>query len=386
MENAKHIGGICALAVALGVGMAVANTPAVALAAPGDSGKDSSSDGSSSDGSSSSGSSRDSGSPSSRKPSAKTALSTTNDPASHNPRPLNRPGAVNRSGDPDTSTATGSSASAASTALTPSTSTSSTGAATKPASKDAPGADARQSDRVTSRSATGNTSVKTGPNPLMVNAPTADVTTRPSRRDTTRVVPAGKPSFVSTTPSAATTPADPLSRLVSTAINAVLSPFANSAPTAPVQSPAAWTLLAFARREFEQARTPSTIVNPPPRPINNGLVTDTVGVRSAVASPAADPGFISSTRNFFGLISLTSAGDPDDNNFVAVVLRTPFFTNILTSGADPEGNLGFGAAGIGVPGHTVNTFISPFLTFSIAIPVEDPFAELFIDLIRLGLV
>jgi hypothetical protein len=69
-----------------------------------------------------------------------------------------------------------------------------------------------------------------------------------------------------------------------------------------------------------------------------------------------------------------------------VVFRTPFFTNILTSGQDPEGNLGFGAAGIGVPGWTVNTFISPFLTFSIGIPVEDPFAELFIDLIRAGLV
>jgi hypothetical protein len=186
------------------------------------------------------------------------------------------------------------------------------------------------------------------------------------------------------------TPANPLSGLVSTVVSAVLSPFANSARTVPVQSPAAWTLLAFARRDFEQALTPSTIVNPPPRPTTNGLVTDTVGVTSAVASPAADPaadpGFISSTRNFFGLFSITSAADPDDNHFVAVVIQTPFFTNILTSGADPEDNLGFGAASIGLAGQTVNTFISPFLTFSIAIPVTDPFAELFTALIQLGLV
>ena len=65
MENAKHLGGIWALAVALGVGMAVANTPAVALAAPGDSGK-----GPSSGDSSPSRPSRHSGSTSSDAPSA----------------------------------------------------------------------------------------------------------------------------------------------------------------------------------------------------------------------------------------------------------------------------------------------------------------------------
>jgi hypothetical protein len=81
---------------------------------------------------------------------------------------------------------------------------------------------------------------------------------------------------------------------------------------------------------------------------------------------------------------VTSAADPDDNNYVAFVLRTPFFSNVLTSGTDPEDNLGFGAASIGVAGSTVNTFISPFLTFSVAIPVEDPFAELFTALVRAG--
>jgi hypothetical protein len=145
----------------------------------------------------------------------------------------------------------------------------------------------------------------------------------------------------------------------------------SSAPAhpAPVQ-PAAFALLAFARREIEQ------IVSIPQRMAN--------APAPAVTTSAVDPDFISSTHGFFGLFSVTSAADPDDNHYVAFVLRTPFFTNVLTSGTDPEDNLGFGAASIGVAGHTVNTFISPFLTFSVGIPITDPFAVLFTELVRLG--
>ena len=101
MENAKHIGGMWALAVALGVGMAVANTPAVALAAPADSGK-----GSSSGDSSASSSSRNSDSTSSDTSSKKNALSAANDAPRRHRRPLNPPGetAMNSSGRPQTST------------------------------------------------------------------------------------------------------------------------------------------------------------------------------------------------------------------------------------------------------------------------------------------
>jgi len=142
-------------------------------------------------------------------------------------------------------------------------------------------------------------------------------------------------------------------------------------------------MLAFARRESEQAVfTPST-VNPLAGQTTNGLVTDTVGSTSADTSSAVDPGFISSTHDFV-LFSTTSAADPDDNNFVAFVFESPLFTFVLTSGTDPEDNLGFGAASTGVAGQTVGTFISPFLNFSIAIPIEDPFAELFTELVRLG--
>jgi hypothetical protein len=322
MENTKHLGGMWALAIALGVGLAVANAPAVASAAPGDSDKGPSSD------ESSSSSSDNSGSTSSDTPSAKGASSATDDGPRGHRRAQSRPGKaeVNSSGGQQTSTTTGSSASEATT------------------------------DDHTARPTSGE--------------PVADTTVPDIGLDVSPVV----------TPA----PADPPSRAVSTLVNVDPPPVDNDAPPAPVRELAALTLLTGAGREFEQANTASTTVDPPADPVTNGLVTGTA--TSAVESSAADPGFISSTRSFFGLFSITSAGDPDDNNFVAVVFQTPFFTNVLTSGTDPEDNLGFGAASIGVAGQTVNTFISPFLTFSIGIPIEDPFAELFIELIRLGLV
>jgi hypothetical protein len=340
MDNAKHIGGIWALAVALGVGMAVANSSAVASAKPADSDK---------------GASHDSGSTSADTPSVKTATPASSDPDSRHPRQRKPQGTVNSSGGPDTSTTTGSSTSALST-----------GVATTPATADAPGNDVRRNGRGTSHLASGNTSMKTSPKPAAVNTSAADPTVRGNSLDFTRpiaaVTAAATPPSTVITP----TPVDPVSRIVVPLINAVLSPFANRGPTAPVQSPADFTLLAFARREFEQTRTPST------------AVANTVG------TTAADPDFITSTHDFFGLLSVTSAADPDNNHFVAFVLKTPFFTNVLTSGTDPEDNLGFGPASTGVAGQTVNTFMSPFLNFSIGIPFEDPFAELFTALVRSG--
>jgi hypothetical protein len=98
---------------------------------------------------------------------------------------------------------------------------------------------------------------------------------------------------------------------------------------------------------------------------------------------ASDPDFISNTMNFFGLFANTAAADPDDH-FNADVTSLPFFTDILTSGTDPSGSLGFGAAGVGVAGETVNTLETPFFNATFAIPVTDPFAGLFTALIPLG--
>jgi hypothetical protein len=130
------------------------------------------------------------------------------------------------------------------------------------------------------------------------------------------------------------------------------------------------------------------------------LVTNAVGVSvpsagasgpNAIAAvqntlTSTDPDFISHTTNF-GLFTNTSAADPDDHEFVATVFQSPFATDILTSGADPSGSLGFGQTGVGVPGKTVNTLQSPvfpFLDSTFALPFTDPLAPLFTALIPFG--
>jgi hypothetical protein len=237
MTYAKHIGGICALAVALGVGMAVASTPAIASAKPADKGTthDSSSAG----------------------PSAKTASNAT---PKAQPKPHRKP--------------------------------------------------KKHSDT------TAATTTTTTRKLAVVNTPVAAHAAKPARKD------------------------NPVTQLVSMAVKTL------TVPSSP--------------RKATVTATPQ-------------------------ASPAVvDPSFISSTHGFFGLFSVTSAADPADNNYVAFVLRTPFFTDVLTSGTDPENNLGLGNASLGVAGHTVNTFISPFGTFAASIPVTDPLAPLFTALVRAG--
>ena len=198
------------------------------------------------------------------------------------------------------------------------------------------GNDARKRDGLTSGPRSNSVLAKVNPKPVVINAAAALPTLRESRLNVS-------------TRKAALTPA----------------PSANGAPVAPVPNPAAFALLAFARREFE----PSPTVSQPAATVSTSAVED--------------PGFISSTHHI-GKLTLISAADPDDDHYVAMVISTPFFTNVLTSGTDPEDNLGLGAASIGVAGHTVDTFTSQNVNFSVAIPVTDPLAPLFTLLVRLG--
>jgi hypothetical protein len=283
MENAKRVGCMWGLAVALGVGLAVVNTPAVALAAPGDSGK----------GSSSGESSHSSDTPSAKKGPS----SATNDASRHRRRD----------------------ATAASTSTGASTESQGTATATGK-----PGNDGRKRDGLlTSRPRANSVLARVNPKPVAIRESRLNLSARTA------------------------------------------APSANGAPAAPVPNPAAFALLAFARREFE----PSPTVSQPAATVSTSAV--------------ADPGFISSTHHI-GKLTLISAADPDDDHYVAMVISTPRFTNVLTSGTDPEDNLGFGVASIGVAGHTVDTFTSKNLNFSFAIPVTDPLAPLFTLLVRLG--
>lgn len=114
---------------------------------------------------------------------------------------------------------------------------------------------------------------------------------------------------------------------------------------------------------------------------------------SAVASAdgddpsPVDTDFISHTDNF-GFFTDTVAADPDDH-FDAMVFQIPALgiTDVLTSGADPSDSLGLGAAGEGVAGETVNTYLNtmdPALDSTFALPFTDPLAQLFTDFIPFG--
>jgi hypothetical protein len=108
-------------------------------------------------------------------------------------------------------------------------------------------------------------------------------------------------------------------------------------------------------------------------------------------TPGVDTDFMTGPLQNFGLFTDQSFADPGDNEFVATVISNQFFTDVLTSGADPSDSLASfgvpGDAGIGVVGDTVDTFIvpsDPALDFSFSLPFTDPLAELFTALLPLG--
>lgn len=108
-------------------------------------------------------------------------------------------------------------------------------------------------------------------------------------------------------------------------------------------------------------------------------------------TPGVDTDFMAGPLQNFGFFTDQSFADPDDNEFVATVISNPFFTDVLTSGADPSDSLaGFGVAGdagIGVAGETVNTFIvpsDPALDFTSVLPFTDPLAQIFTEFLQFG--
>ncbi|KAA1249056.1 PPE domain-containing protein, partial [Mycobacterium simiae] len=104
-----------------------------------------------------------------------------------------------------------------------------------------------------------------------------------------------------------------------------------------------------------------------------------LGLPPVINPVPADPTLMSQTTNF-GLFTSTALADPGDDNFVGLIISSPFFTNTLTSGFEPT-------LGLGAPGQTINTFQSPVLPFlnsSIALPFTDPLAPLFVALLPLG--
>ena len=96
-----------------------------------------------------------------------------------------------------------------------------------------------------------------------------------------------KPTTATTT-TALPDPAETVVEMASSVVDVVLSPFAaTTTPGEPAQTPALWTLAAFARREFEQAfSNPRATVNPMPGVMTNGLVIGTPTLDGLSVDPA----------------------------------------------------------------------------------------------------
>ena len=289
MSTAKYIGRVGALAVALGVGITLASTPAVAFAEPANS-DTSLSDSSPSKPPASGAISADSSS---------TGLSTsTNDPPDRHqsrvPRrsPLNRSFAmaVRSSGGANTTAPTGSPPAQ-------------TGAATAASGAPAPfatawgvsGSRAAKNTR-TSVAAQRHADDRTAPAStvdaarVVANAVPTPTATKPAvlAASTTRLTTAARhvapdvsesplPAPAKTSTATVPTPIETVSEMTSGVVDAVVSPLAaGTAPGTPAPTPALWTLAAFARRELEQAfAISSRRVNGVASPTTNGLVIDT---------------------------------------------------------------------------------------------------------------
>jgi hypothetical protein len=351
MGTAKYIGRVGALAVALGIGIALATTPAVAWAEPADSDTSSSSlassSGASSTGAATSGTAAVSGSspstasgPTERSTGSPISQVTSPSGSSHRATRSAEPGVVVSTGGartgsktsedadraaPEKKSASSSSEPATPTASTPGapeTSAADASAVTQPVkSKEVSAADVTSRHSTSWSAGSGKASGNAARPSASLSAPVPQAV-RPSKIDAAEVVSrtgqqlsakpvseaegalstfAAAPSWtdaehnavvtMQAAPTAAARP-DPVgaaSGMVVSLANAVLNPFAAGAPAAPVEPPTMWTLLAFVRREFEQTFQAPT-GNPLAGQITNGLVTDTSTLDDQSIYPAITGG------------------------------------------------------------------------------------------------
>ncbi|HYB37914.1 MAG TPA: hypothetical protein VEF72_20700 [Mycobacterium sp.] len=122
------------------------------------------------------------------------------------------------------------------------------------------------------------------------------------------------------------------------------------------------------------------------------LATSPVAHAEGEDGPTAglDPDFMDKTISI-GPITDIAAADPDDHEYVATVLQTPLFTDVLTSGEDLSNSFatlpGVPAdTGVGMAGETVNTFMVPAVGIdsTFILPFTDPLADIFTALVPLG--
>jgi hypothetical protein len=258
MRHARYIGRVGALAVALGVGSAVATTPGVALAKPTDSNASTGAAGSSASSPADKKAPADKSSPgSTQSPDSRSSSSgpmggspgssSTDDP---------RSGVVQSTGGALTSTASGGSGKK------------------KPPPSDSASSDdgSATSSQVASLGASPSLQASQGSSPAALASPSTvqtPTTTASSDPITSAIsgltglaaaaTPAATSDAAPPTSSAGLDPLNTIASLIPTLLNLVSSAVnIIGNPLAPLQSPLLWTVLGFVRREFEPASAPSS--------------------------------------------------------------------------------------------------------------------------------
>ncbi|MGX9789674.1 CocE/NonD family hydrolase [Mycobacterium sp. MMS18-G62] len=295
MGAGAYIGRIGGLAIALGIGAAVVTGHGVALADTTDS--------SGSVSSSTSTSSTDATDSSSTTSSTKTTTDPTAEPqptsatATKKPEPTadsTPPTTKKRPSDskPDTSTAD---------------------PVTKPTKTASPAAKTTASHSDTTASA------KTSDDQPDVVSDTEPTALAVTPTTSTANVEVQQPAVTATT--APPDPVEVVTTAVSTVVNAFFNPFAGNAPTAPVESPLTWTMLAAARRE-SFATAPS--LNKAASPVTNSLTTD-------AAVPTAAPAVVAieQTPPLAFLQQLPVIGPMFVTPIVAFIHQLPLIGDVL---------------------------------------------------------
>jgi ABC-2 type transport system ATP-binding protein len=130
-------------------------------------------------------------------------------------------------------------------------------------------------------------------------------------------------------------PGDPVTVAIGSVVRTLLRPGAETAPTAPVDSPAEWALLAAARRDFGTERTLDAGVGPV---TTNSLVTDVtdvtddpaaVGPATALAQSAASVVAFEQTPLLAPLQQVPVVGPLFVTPVVALIKQIPFIGDVL---------------------------------------------------------
>ena len=164
--------------------------------------------------------------------------------------------------------------------------------------------------------------VQTSTAPLVSAAATTPVRSAATMDIAPDVSDSPKPTTATTT-TPLTDPAETVVEMISGVVDAVLNPIASgTAPGEPAQTPALWTLAAFARREFGRTFL-SPIVNPLAGQVTNGLVIDT----PTLDGPSMDPALTGGTASAADASMLTSLAQPTATKAPATFTGEPSFVS-----------------------------------------------------------